>query len=188
MLYSIGKDSSVMLHLARKAFHPAKPPFPLMHVDTTWKFRDMYAFRDRMAAEVGHGSDRACQSGRAGDGHQPLRARLGHPHARHEDAGAEAGAGQIRLRRGVRRRAARRGKVARQGAHLLLPLRAASLGPQEPASRAVEPLQHAQAQGRVDPRLPAVQLDRARRLAVHLPRKHPGRAALLRQGAAGGGA
>ena len=46
MLYSIGKDSSVMLHLARKAFYPAKPPFPLLHVDTTWKFRDMYAFRD----------------------------------------------------------------------------------------------------------------------------------------------
>jgi sulfate adenylyltransferase subunit 2 len=53
MLYSIGKDSSVMLHLALKAFYPAKPPFPLMHIDTTWKFRDMYAFRDRTAAEVG---------------------------------------------------------------------------------------------------------------------------------------
>jgi len=53
MLYSIGKDSSVMLHLAVKAFYPAPPPFPLMHVDTTWKFRDMYAFRDRMAAEAG---------------------------------------------------------------------------------------------------------------------------------------
>jgi sulfate adenylyltransferase subunit 2 len=53
MLYSIGKDSSVMLHLALKAFHPAKPPFPLLHVDTTWKFRDMYAFRDRRAREVG---------------------------------------------------------------------------------------------------------------------------------------
>jgi sulfate adenylyltransferase subunit 2 len=51
MLYSIGKDSSVMLHLARKAFHPAPPPFPLMHIDTTWKFRDMIAFRDRMAAD-----------------------------------------------------------------------------------------------------------------------------------------
>ncbi len=47
MLYSIGKDSSVMLHLALKAFHPAKPPFPLLHVDTTWKFRDMIRFRDR---------------------------------------------------------------------------------------------------------------------------------------------
>src|SRR6516162_8134374 len=46
MLYSIGKDSAVMLRLAQKAFHPAKPPFPLMHVDTTWKFQDMYRFRD----------------------------------------------------------------------------------------------------------------------------------------------
>jgi sulfate adenylyltransferase subunit 2 len=53
MLYSIGKDSAVMLHLARKAFFPAKPPFPLLHVDTTWKFRDMYTFRDRMAKESG---------------------------------------------------------------------------------------------------------------------------------------
>ena len=53
MLYSIGKDSSVMLHLARKAFWPARPPFPLLHVDTTWKFRDMIAFRDRVARESG---------------------------------------------------------------------------------------------------------------------------------------
>jgi len=53
MLYSIGKDSSVMLRLARKAFYPARPPFPLMHVDTTWKFRDMYAFRDQAVAEAG---------------------------------------------------------------------------------------------------------------------------------------
>jgi sulfate adenylyltransferase subunit 2 len=53
MMYSIGKDSSVMLHLARKAFHPAPPPFPLLHVDTGWKFRAMYAHRDRMAAESG---------------------------------------------------------------------------------------------------------------------------------------
>jgi sulfate adenylyltransferase subunit 2 len=53
MLYSIGKDSSVMLHLARKAFFPARPPFPLLHVDTTWKFRDMYAMRERAARETG---------------------------------------------------------------------------------------------------------------------------------------
>jgi len=53
MLYSIGKDSSVMLHLARKAFYPGKPPFPLMHVDTTWKFREMIEFRDKMAKEAG---------------------------------------------------------------------------------------------------------------------------------------
>ncbi len=53
MLYSIGKDSSVMLHLAMKAFAPGKPPFPLLHVDTTWKFREMIEFRDRMARELG---------------------------------------------------------------------------------------------------------------------------------------
>ncbi len=53
MLYSIGKDSSVMLHLARKAFYPEKPPFPFLHVNTTWKFREMIEFRDRMAKELG---------------------------------------------------------------------------------------------------------------------------------------
>ena len=53
VLYSIGKDSSVLLHLAMKAFFPAKPPFPFLHVDTTWKFREMIAFRDRMARELG---------------------------------------------------------------------------------------------------------------------------------------
>jgi sulfate adenylyltransferase subunit 2 len=53
MLYSIGKDSSVLLHLAMKAFYPAKPPFPLMHIDTTWKFREMIAFRNQRAREMG---------------------------------------------------------------------------------------------------------------------------------------
>src|SRR5947207_15636288 len=53
MLYSIGKDSGVMLHLALKAFYPSKPPFPLMHVDTTWKFRDMIKFRDETVSRLG---------------------------------------------------------------------------------------------------------------------------------------
>src|SRR6187455_1571661 len=53
MLYSIGKDSSVMLHLAMKAFYPSKPPFPLVHDDTTWKSQDMYQFRDDTAARLG---------------------------------------------------------------------------------------------------------------------------------------
>ena len=53
MLYSIGKDSAVMLHLAMKAFYPAKPPFPIMHIDTTWKFREMIAFRDKEAKRLG---------------------------------------------------------------------------------------------------------------------------------------
>jgi sulfate adenylyltransferase subunit 2 len=53
MLYSVGKDSSVMLHLAMKAFHPSKPPFPIMHVDTTWKFREMIEYRDKLTADLG---------------------------------------------------------------------------------------------------------------------------------------
>src|SRR5580693_10233835 len=53
LLYSVGKDSSVLLHLVRKAFYPAKPPLPLLHVDTTWKFREMIAFRDARAKELG---------------------------------------------------------------------------------------------------------------------------------------
>ena len=53
LLYSIGKDSSVLLHLAAKAFYPGRIPFPVLHIDTTWKFRDMIAFRDRRAAELG---------------------------------------------------------------------------------------------------------------------------------------
>ncbi len=53
MLYSVGKDSAVMLHLAKKAFYPGKPPFPLMHVDTTWKFREMITFRDQLIKELG---------------------------------------------------------------------------------------------------------------------------------------
>jgi sulfate adenylyltransferase subunit 2 len=53
MLYSIGKDSGVMLHLAMKAFYPAKPPFKLLHVDTTWKFREMISFRDKLTKDLG---------------------------------------------------------------------------------------------------------------------------------------
>jgi sulfate adenylyltransferase subunit 2 len=53
LMYSVGKDSAVMLHLARKAFYPSPPPFPLLHVDTTWKFKDMYALRDKMARDSG---------------------------------------------------------------------------------------------------------------------------------------
>src|SRR3546814_15450103 len=53
MLYSVGKDSSVLLHLLLKAFYPARPPIPLLHVDTTWKFREMISFRDQRAAETG---------------------------------------------------------------------------------------------------------------------------------------
>ena len=72
MLYSIGKDSSVMLHLARKAFYPSPPPFPLLHVDTTWKFRAMYEIRDQMARRGGHGAARAPEPRARRARHQPV--------------------------------------------------------------------------------------------------------------------
>ena len=71
MLYSIGKDSAVMLHLAAKAFYPSRPPFPLLHVDTTWKFRAMYEMRERMAKELGFDMSRVNVNGGA--------IALGHP-------------------------------------------------------------------------------------------------------------
>ena len=185
MLYSIGKDSSVMLRLAEKAFWPAPPPFPFLHVDTTWKFQDMYAFRDAHGRRARPQPARARERGWARARDQPVRQRLGRAHRRDEDGGAQAGARQVRLRRRLRRRPPRRGEVAREGAHLLLPHGAAPLGPEEPAAGAVAPLQRAPAPRRVDPRLPALELDRARRLALHPPRGDPDRAALLRGGAAG---
>ena len=120
MLYSIGKDSAVMLHLALQGLPSRQLPFPLLHVDTTWKFRDMIAFRDRHGARARARSHRPRQPGRAQKRHQSVRPRLGPPHRRHEDRGAEAGAGQIGLRCGLRRGPPRRGEIARQGAHLLV--------------------------------------------------------------------
>ncbi len=77
MLYSVGKDSAVMLHLAKKAFYPAPPPFPLLHVDTTWKFRDMYALRDKAAKDAGmdllvHHNPEALEKGINPFDHGPL--------------------------------------------------------------------------------------------------------------------
>ena len=182
MLYSIGKDSSVMLHLARKAFHPAVPPFPLMHVDTTWKFRDMYVMRERMAKESGMELIVYKNPDAIARNINPFT----HGSAVHTDIWKTQGLKQALDKYGFDAafggRPPRRGEVAGQGARLLLPHRPAPLGSQEPAARAVAPLQRAQAQGRVDPRLPAVELDRARHLAVPLPREGAHRAALLQRG------
>ena len=115
---------------------------------------------------------RAHEPGRGRARHQSLHARIGRAHRHLEDRGAEAGAHEVRVRRRLRRRAPRRGEVARQGARVLVPLRAAPLGSEEPAPGAVAALQRAEAAGRVDPRVPALELDRARRLALHLPRGH----------------
>ena len=131
-----------MLHLAMKAFYPAKPPFPLLHVDTTWKFREMIAFRDETARRLGldlivHVNEDGVRRGiiPIASGSQL------HTQVMKTEA-LQAGARRGRLRRRVRRRAARRGEEPRQGAHLLVPLGRACLGPAQPAPGAVAALQH----------------------------------------------
>ena len=186
MLYSIGKDSSVMLHLALKAFYPAKPPFPLLHVDTTWKFREMIAFRDATAARLGLKLLVHINPDGLARGINPFT----HGSAVHTDVMKTQALKQALDKYGFDAAfgGARRDeeKVARQGARLLVPLGAAPLGSEEPAPGALAPVQHAQAQGREHARVPAVELDRARHLAVHLPGEHPDRAAVLLAAAAGG--
>ena len=181
MLYSVGKDSAVMLHLARKAFYPSPPPFPLLHVDTTWKFRAMYEFRDRMAAEAGmellvHQNPECVALGI-----NPFD----HGSAVHTDMWKTEGLKQALDHYGfdcrVRRRPPRRGEVAGQGADLLDPLGPAPVGPEAAAARAVARSTTCAADpGRDDAGVPAVELDRARRVAVHPPRGDPDRAALPR--------
>jgi sulfate adenylyltransferase subunit 2 len=107
MLYSIGKDSSAMLHLALKAFHPSKLPFPLLHVDTTWKFREMISFRDATVARLGlellvHVNEDGVKRGIS-----PGEFRIGYPHPGDEDRRAAPSSGQGAFRRGLRRRTAR---------------------------------------------------------------------------------
>ncbi len=96
MLYSMGKDSAVMLHLARKAFFPGPLPFPLLHVDTTWKFQDMYALRDRVAGEEGIELIVYRNPEALDKGINPVRPWPA-PHRHVEDRRAEAGARQIWL-------------------------------------------------------------------------------------------
>ena len=166
MLYSIGKDSSVLLRLAQKAFYPGPIPFPLLHVDTTYKFREMIEFRDWLRDGDRRAADRPHQRGGDRRRHAAVPGRhaaLLRP-AQDQVAARRARGGQ--LRRGVRRRAARRGAIARQGAHLLAPRRQGPVGSEAPAARAVEPAERPHPTGREHPRVPAVELDRARRLAA----------------------
>ena len=166
LLYSIGKDSSVLLHLARKAFYPARPPFPLLHIDTTWKFRAMIRHRDAHRAPLRPGADRPHQPRRPAAEHQPVRPRQ-QLHPDHEDRRAEAGADRGPLRLRHRRRAPRRGTLARQGARVLGARPRPHLGAEAPAAGTLAPLQRQPRPGRNAARLPAVQLDRARRVDLH---------------------
>ena len=167
LLFSGGKDSIVLLRLAEKAFRPGPFPFPLMHVDTGHNFPEVIEFRDRRVAELGErlivaSVQESIDGGRARRGDRA--ARLAQPAADGHAAGRDR---RARLRRRVRRGAARRGARARQGARVLLPRRLRPVGPQEPAPGAVEPLQRPHPQGRERARVPDLQLDRARRVGVH---------------------
>ena len=174
-----------MLRLAEKAFWPARIPFPVMHVDTGHNFDEVLDYRDRRVAELGiqlvvASVQASIDAGRVveetGPARQPQPPADRHAPRRHHRA---------RVRRGVRRRAARRGEGAGEGARVLVPRRLRPVGPEEPASRAVEPLQRSPPQGRAHPRLPVVELDRARHLAVRRHRRRRAAVDLLRAPARG---
>ena len=166
MLYSIGKDSSVLLRLAQKAFYPGPIPFPLLHIDTTYKFREMIEFRDRVHASDRRAADRPHQHGGDRRRHAAVRCRHAALLRAAEDQVAARRARGRQLRRGVRRRAARRGAVAREGADLLAARREGPVGSEESAARAVEPAERPHPPRREHPRVSALELDRDRRLAA----------------------
>ena len=170
LMFSGGKDSIVLLRLAEKAFRPGRFPFPVLHVDTGHNFPEVLEYRDRRVERARRAADR-----RQGPGHDrrrprargvgPAQARLlAQPapdgHAARRDRGGP-------LRRRVRRRAPRRGARPGEGARLLLPRRARPVGPARAAARAVEPLQRPHPARRARARVPHLQLDRARRVALH---------------------
>ena len=160
MLYSIGKDSSVMLRLAQKAFFPGNIPFPLLHIDTSYKFPEMIDFRDSYTREIGaelivHRNEQAIDKRR-----ESIFSRHAEVLRLAEDQVATRRVGAKRFQRRVRRRAPRRRKIARQRKNLFLPRRPWPMGSQEPAARTVEPLQLSHRQKRKHSRVPAFQLDR----------------------------
>ncbi len=171
LLFSGGKDSIVMLALAERAFAPARIPFPVMHVDTGHNFDEVLNFRDRRVDELGvrlivASVQESIDSGRVVEetGRWASRNRL--QTTTLLDALAEQP-----VRRGLRRCPPRRGEGQGEGAGVLVPRRVRPVGPEEPAPRAVEPVQHQDPPGRAHPGLPAVELDRARHLALHRPGK-----------------
>ena len=172
LLYSIGKDSSTLLHLARKAFHPSPVPFPLLHVDTTWKFREMIEFRDRTVAELGlellvHRNPECLALGV-----NPFD----HGSATHTDLWKTQGLRQAldKHRFDLAFGGARRDEEASRAKERVFSFRyrRPPLGPARPTPGAVAALQRAHGARREHPGVPAVQLDRAGRVA--LPRSARG--------------
>ena len=186
MLYSIGKDSSVMVRLAQKAFHPGAAAVPAaarrhdveVPRDDRVPRRVLPRARPRLIVHTNRGARSARAQSRSTAGSKKYTDVM-------KTQALLQALDRRRLRRGLRRRPARRGEIARQGARLLVPRPLPPVGSEEPAARAVEPVQRQGQQGREHPRLPALELDRARRLAVHPPREDPHRPAVLRRAATG---
>lgn len=185
MLYSIGKDSAVMLHLAMKAFYPAKPPFSLLHVDTTWKFREMYTFRDQMVEKLGLNLLVHINP----EGLAKNINLFTHGSAIHTDIMKTEGLKQALDKYGFDAAfgGARRDEEKSRAKERVFSFRSAQhRWGRKPAAGIVESLQRPQTQGREHPRISAVELDGAGYLAVHLPAEDPHRAAVLRPGASRG--
>ena len=180
MLYSIGKDSSVMLHIAQKAFYPSKPPFPLLHVDTTWKFKEMIAFRDQTAARLGMDLLIHINEEGLARGISPVASgSVLHTQVMKTEALRQAlDKWQFDAAFGGARRDEE--KSSRQRAHLLTSVDCACLGSTQPASGALEFIQYQAAARRIDARVSLVELDRNGCLGVHPCREYSGRDALFR--------
>jgi len=157
MLYSVGKDSAVMVRLAEKAFYPAKPPFPMLHVDTTWKFREMIAFRDNLIREE-LGWDLIVHINHEGAklGLDPLTQGGKHTTVMKTEGLKQA---LNKLRCGFWRCSPRRRKIASQGTYLFVSRQKPHLGSKEPTPRIVEYLQHESQPGRKHSGLPDLELD-----------------------------
>ncbi|EUA22896.1 phosphoadenosine phosphosulfate reductase family protein [Mycobacterium xenopi 3993] len=165
LLFSAGKDSIVLLRLAEKAFRPLPLPFPVMHVDTGHNFPEVIEFRDRRVTGHGHklivaSVQESIDSGRVPDPAPGVAQPGADPHPARR-------AGSRRLRRRVRRCPPRRGTCPRQGTDFEFPRRIRPVGSPCPAARAVVAVQRPDQEGRTGAGVPAEQLDRARRVALH---------------------
>ncbi len=183
VLFSGGKDSIVMLHLAVKAFWPGKVPFAVMHVDTGHNFPEVIEYRDRHLGSLGitpviASVQESIDSGRI----REIAGSVAQSAADHDAARRDY---LEQVRRRPRWRAPRRGEGPRQGAHLQRPRRLRPVGPAQPAPRALGPLQRPAPPGRARAGLPDLELDRARHLVLHRERGHRGAQHLLHARAAG---
>src|SRR3984893_2075626 len=176
MLYSIGKASSVLLRLAQKAFHPGPIPFPLLHVDTTYKFREMIEFRDQYVAQIGARLIVHTNAEAIADGTQPFL------------VGTKACCGALKTKSLLDALQAGAIDAAVGGARGAAGRRQWTVGSQARAARVVAVAEQPHPPGREHPRVSAVELDGDRRVELHRDREDPRRAALLRERARSRGA